>query len=446
MKMENIMENIYKNKIHLEPPTGLLNDPNGLCFFNDTYYLFHQWNRFKCDHSYKEWGLFTSTDLLNWKHQGSAILPDTPKDSHGVYSGSAITADQRLRIFYTGNTRNKLGLRKSYQNIAESTDGHTYIKKSSFETPLGLTENNRDPFVFKYKDLWFMIVGSQTTEYNGVVTLYTSSNLDKWSYQGIFFQSSELLQMCECPNLINFESIQILLACAQRKDRVLDTVISSTAGYFVGKISKDKFIATTKFLPLDYGFDFYAPQVLKAPDGRYLLWGWMSNMSAAEEKACPTINFGYLHCLTIPREIAFEKGKLIQRPLREILNASTLLIQNTDKIFNFNQTSKALLLQIDFNDSISDFTVNFATGAATLHHQKGKLILQRHNWSSNEIESRYVSIDKVEHLKIFIDLSAVEIFINDSSKVLSMRYFPNHPIKTHTFFCKDTHVVTLFEL
>lgn len=127
--MENIMENIYKNKIHLEPPTGLLNDPNGLCFFNDTYYLFHQWNRFKCDHSYKEWGLFTSTDLLNWKHQGSAILPDTPKDSHGVYSGSAITADQRLRIFYTGNTRNKLGLRKSYQNIAESTDGHTYIKK-----------------------------------------------------------------------------------------------------------------------------------------------------------------------------------------------------------------------------------------------------------------------------------------------------------------------------
>lgn len=69
-----------------------------------------------------------------------------------------------------------------------------------------------------------------------------------------------------------------------KKDRVLDTVISSTAGYFVGKISKDKFIATTKFLPLDYGFDFYAPQVLKAPDGRYLLWGWMSNMSAAEEK------------------------------------------------------------------------------------------------------------------------------------------------------------------
>lgn len=440
------MKNIYKNKIHLEPPTGLLNDPNGLCFFDDTYYIFHQWNRFKCDHSYKEWGLFTSNDLISWKHHGSAILPDTPKDSHGIYSGSAIVYKQKLRVFYTGNTRNELGLRKSYQHIAESIDGNTYIKKNSFETPLGLTENNRDPFVFKHRNIWFMIMGSQTMNHNGVVTLYTSEDLYEWDYKGIFFRSSELSQMCECPNLIDFESTQILLACAQKRDNVLDTVISSKSGYFVGKILNNKFVSSTKFLALDYGFDFYAPQVLKAPDGRYLMWGWMSSMSSAEEQTCPTIKFGYLHCLTIPREVKFENGQLIQRPVHELLNSSVLLSRNTDSVFNFEQVDYALLLQVNFDSLNSSFTVNFDGGTAALHYQNGQLILQRRNWSSNEIESRYLFIEQIKSIEIYIDLSAVEIFINSGSKVLSMRYFPDHDIKKHEFLCNDSHIVTLIEI
>lgn len=84
------MDNLYKMTYHIEPNRGLINDPNGFIQYKDTYYFFHQWNRFGLDHSYKEWGLFTSKDMLHWQSQGSAILPDREEDRNGVHSGSSI--------------------------------------------------------------------------------------------------------------------------------------------------------------------------------------------------------------------------------------------------------------------------------------------------------------------------------------------------------------------
>lgn len=105
----------------------MLNDPNGLTYFQGNYYVFHQWNRFDLNHSYKEWGLFTSNDLLRWKHQGSALLPDSEKDLSGVYSGSAIVIEDKLHLFYTGNSKIN-GSRRSLQCQAISEDGKTFQK------------------------------------------------------------------------------------------------------------------------------------------------------------------------------------------------------------------------------------------------------------------------------------------------------------------------------
>ena len=38
---------IKRQKYHLEPDRGLLNDPNGLVFYKDMYHVFFQWNRFE---------------------------------------------------------------------------------------------------------------------------------------------------------------------------------------------------------------------------------------------------------------------------------------------------------------------------------------------------------------------------------------------------------------
>ena len=36
-----------RQKFHLEPNVGLLNDPNGLIQYKGIYYVFFQWNRFE---------------------------------------------------------------------------------------------------------------------------------------------------------------------------------------------------------------------------------------------------------------------------------------------------------------------------------------------------------------------------------------------------------------
>lgn len=109
---------IKRQKYHLEPDRGLLNDPNGLVFYKDMYHVFFQWNRFEKNHSYKEWGHFTSKDLLHWNWEGSALLPDQFYEQNGVYSGSALIKDGQLRLFYTGNNKSG-GVRKSSQCLAE---------------------------------------------------------------------------------------------------------------------------------------------------------------------------------------------------------------------------------------------------------------------------------------------------------------------------------------
>ena len=78
----------YRQTYHIQPETGLLNDPNGLIFYNGTYYVSHQW-----------------FPLVSFTPHGPILEPDTAYDSHGVYSGSAFEYNGQLYYMYTGNHR-----------------------------------------------------------------------------------------------------------------------------------------------------------------------------------------------------------------------------------------------------------------------------------------------------------------------------------------------------
>ncbi|CBL50959.1 glycoside hydrolase family 32 protein [Lactobacillus crispatus] len=330
------MKNIHKNILHLEPNRGLMNDPNGLVFFKNKYYVFHQWNRFALDHSYKEWGLFTSTDLLHWKSQGSAILPDSLQDKDGVYSGSAVVKDNQLHLFFTGNCKNN-DQRSSYQRHAILHKEYSFIKQdTSISTPAECTEHFRDPYVSKTDNGWQMIIGGQTRDYRGAVAIYNSVDLNAWHYQGIFFTDDVLDQMCECPNLVHFDEEDLLMVCPQKRDIETDKNISSYAGYIVGEQKGYRFLPESKIQFLDEGFDFYAPQVFTDKNNRKIMLGWMSRMSEEQEKKCPTRKWGYIHCLTIPRKLKFIDGKLYQKPLKEYEKALDLKKEyfSTDIVFN----------------------------------------------------------------------------------------------------------------
>ena len=97
----------YQLKYHIRPSSGLLNDPNGFSYFNGKWHVFYQSFPFGAAHGLKSWMHLISEDLVHWQELGLALTPDTPLDSHGAYSGSALPIGDKLFLMYTGNVRDK---------------------------------------------------------------------------------------------------------------------------------------------------------------------------------------------------------------------------------------------------------------------------------------------------------------------------------------------------
>ena len=417
------MENLYKNYFHLEPPRGLLNDPNGLSYFQGNYYVFHQWNRFDLNHNYKEWGLFISKDLVHWEHQGSTLVPDRDKDLSGVYSGSALVVDDELYLFYTGNSKID-GRRRSLQCLATSNDGQTFQKlEGAVKTPSLYTEHHRDPKVWWDKGGYQMLVGGQTKAGVGAIAYYQSSDCRDWDYQGLFFSSDDLDQMAECPDYFELDGESVLLVCPQKRDLIRDEDISSYSAYYIGSVKDQVFHPQTDIQSMDAGFDFYAPQTFLDPKGRRLMWAWMSRMSSQEEASCPTRAFGYLHCMTMPRELRMIDGKLYQLPLQEIL----LRRNKVESIETFHYESEELaaqsIIDMTWGDSPSSVELALFDQNVILEYKNQELILSRKSWSDQQVHTKTVPLKELTALQIFIDSSAMELFINQGEKVMSLRYF-----------------------
>ena len=70
----------YREQLHLMPPVGWLNDPNGLCQLNGIYHAFFQYSPFNAEGGVKMWGHYTSKDMIDWEYQGVKLYPDQPFD------------------------------------------------------------------------------------------------------------------------------------------------------------------------------------------------------------------------------------------------------------------------------------------------------------------------------------------------------------------------------
>lgn len=420
---------IKKNQIfHLEPPTGLLNDPNGLVHFNGVYYVFFQWNKFLKDHSYKEWGMFTSKNFYEWKFEGSAILPDQKYDIDGVYSGSAEIIDDRLILYYTGNTKPN-GIRKTYQCYSESQDGKTFEKKGIFtETPNGYTEHFRDPKVLKVSESnYWMVIGAQTQNGEGAITLFHSENGKDWDYHSEILRLSEF-QMIECPDLFIVDNKAILIYSPQKRDNLVDKSLYSFSVYKPGQFD----VVTGEFQEeieenyqlIDEGFDFYAPQSFYSDEGKRILIAWMSNMTSQQEKV-----FGndekHIHCMTLPRELTIVNGNLIQKvpkAIYSLLGKKVDIYEDSNSRTKIISASRGLYLNLATTKNNFKFSLNNEISLSYDSSTK-EFSMTRNNWVNQKLEEKLLGLNELMNLEIWMDTSSIEVFINNGVKTLSSRFF-----------------------
>ncbi|HHG8773758.1 TPA: sucrose-6-phosphate hydrolase [Raoultella planticola] len=426
---------------HLAPVTGLMNDPNGFIEFAGRYHLFYQWNPLACDHTFKCWGHWSSADLLHWQHAPLALMPDEEYDRSGCYSGSAIDNAGKLTLCYTGNVKFEDGSRTAWQCLATENSDGTFSKTGPvLPLPKGYTGHVRDPKVWQHEGRWYMVLGAQDLQKRGKALLFSSTDLHQWETEGEIAGSDlnglrDAGYMWECPDLFPLADRHILICCpqgiAREADRYLNTYPAVwTAGRF------DYASATFdhgELHELDAGFEFYAPQTLQATDGRRLLVGWMG-VPDGEEMRQPTIDHGWIHQMTCLRELTFHDGKLYQRPVAELeaLRGEAQPWQEqpwpmtpADMLFAL---SPGCELAIDFGNALR------------LELSASGLRLTRRSLQSTAIHARYWR-GEVRTLRVLIDRSSIEIFINDGEGVMSSRCFPRYPAQivfsgaTPTTFC-----------
>ena len=204
------MRNDHRQKLHLEPLKGWLNDPNGLCFFNGAYHVYFQYAPDSPEgKGGKCWGHWESGDLLSWRFTGTVLFPDTPEDKNGVYSGCGFVKGDTLYLFYTGNVKYPgdhdyiTSGRGANVILVTTEDGVTMSGKKVLlrneDYPSYCSCHVRDPKVWEEDGRYHMVLGARTLDSKGCVLYYVSDDLVNWEHERTLFGGDGSF-MWECPD------------------------------------------------------------------------------------------------------------------------------------------------------------------------------------------------------------------------------------------------------
>lgn len=435
---ENVNQSPWHANYHIEPRTGLLNDPNGFSFFNGKYNLFYQNWPFGAAHGLKEWIHTESDDLVHFYVTGAELRPDTEHDSHGAYSGSAYEVDGKLFLFYTGNVRDKKWIRDTLQIGAWMDKDHNITKCENIliHKPADVTEHFRDPQIFNYKGQLYTIVGAQNLEKSGFIKVYkaTDNNVETWEEVGnLDFGSTGSEYMIECPNLLFVDEKPVIIYCPQGLDKSelnYDNIYPNTFKICQSFDTENiKLVGASEIQNLDYGFEAYATQGFNTPDGRTLIVSWIG----LPDIDYPTDKYDYQGAMSLVKELSIKDGKLYQYPVETITSLRVSSEEFTSKVETNNTYELELTFPTNQKSELLLFSDSKGNGLSLIVDTKeGKIILDRSKagiqYATDFGTIRECSIDTKETTaNIFVDNSIIEIFINKGEKVFTSRVFPeNH--------------------
>ena len=425
----------FRPHFHIAPPTGLMNDPNGLIFDGEKYHLFYQWFPFDALHGMKHWKHLITKDFQHYQ-SADDLIPCELFESHGCYSGGALKIDDKLAMFYTGNTRRPSdNQRVPYQNLAIFDLNGKLLSKSPLieNAPEGYTEHVRDPKpYFAENGKIHFICGAQRENLTGTAIIFEMDNLeDTPRLLGELslpaFDNNKVF-MWECPDLLKLGDKDVFIWSPQGKDRETHQFQNNYhATYAVGKLTDLTFEAE-HIAELDQGFDFYAPQTFAglSKTENAILFGWIG----LPDLTYPTDKFKWHSALTLPRELRLEGNKIYQRPIAK-------MYENLTALSTFQLDSKAEITDLDrayikFESNNQAFDLTFFQNeqgqSLRLSYENGLVCLDRSQSEQTELmekfgSKRFCEIENLQTVEIFFDYSVMEIFLNHGEKAMTSRFF-----------------------
>ncbi|TAI48026.1 glycoside hydrolase family 32 protein [Flagellimonas allohymeniacidonis] len=452
---------MYRPQYHFSPEEKWMNDPNGLVYHDGIYHLFYQFYPDDIVWGPMHWGHAISKDMMHWEHKPIALYPD----EHGlIFSGSAVV-DHNNTSGFAKNGETPLVAIFTYhlmegekagrddfqtQGIAYSLDnGDTWTKYEN--NPVignpGIRDF-RDPKVFWHEESeqWIMaLVAGDHAKF------YSSADLKKWKFLSDFgkYQGAHG-GVWECPDLFKLKA-----EGTEEEKWVL--IISINPGapnggsgtqYFIGEFDGKRFTSNQRKPKwLDFGTDNYAGVTYNNTlNNERIFIGWMSNWDYARDT--PTEK--WRSAMTLPRDLSLRKEGddfvLLNYPFGTVDSLAKKVITNGIKIPPQNkETLKVDGLnqsQIRFSTESKNFNVILKnemgeTLNLSMDTEMGAFLLDRMQSGKVDFQPEFgnkkhhMSISSLREepyeVKIFLDWSSVEVFIDQGRYTMTQQLFPTMP-------------------
>lgn len=446
----------FRPLYHHTPAYGWMNDPNGMFYKDGVYHLYFQYNPYGAVWGNMHWGHSTSTDLMHWKFEGCAIVPDA---WGAIFSGSCVVdhentagfGKEAVVAFYTSAKSTPWG-DIQMQSMAYSLDnGKTFTKYEGNPILTSSEKDFRDPKVFWYAPgkHWVMILAvGQHME------IYSSVNLKEWKKESEFgAMQGAHGGVWECPDLV-----EIPVEGTREKKWVLICNLNpggpfggSAAQYFVGSFDGKKFVneSPTQTKWMDWGKDNYATVTWNnAPDGRCIALGWMSNWQYANN--VPTRQ--YRSANTLARDLTlYREGQelyLKSTPSSEVKKArgkkvsipSFKVSEKHEMVNLFEEKQGAYEVEIVIQNAgaskIAFCLLNDKGEKVSMYYDlnRKQFVMDRSESGTVDFSKDFpavtvapVNVDKELTLRLFVDRSSIEAFGEDGKFVMTNLVFPSQP-------------------
>ena len=418
-------------QFHFTTRRGWINDPNGLLYHNGTYHLYYQHNPMEREWENMTWGHATSTDLLHWTEQPTALHPD---QLGTMFSGSAIFDAQNTSGF--GTKRNPPIVyaytaegKHQTQCIAYSLDGGMTLQKYDANPVIDSNErwhshDTRDPRLLWYApgNHWSMVLNERDGH-----SIYTSPDLRQWTFQ------SHTRGFWECPDL--FE-----LPVDGRPDDTRWVMLGASNTYMLGRFDGKKFTPEGTKHRFTTGTIYAAQTVTGMTDGRRVQIGW----GRVDHAGMP-----FNGMMLLPTELQLvttvDGIRLRSFPIREVETLLTPLLQRPDTLSA--QQANDLLAPLALQDAFHlHFTLHQTYSTSAGIALNGQNLLDS-DMNSNLVNGQFYSqqdpTQMALEVDIYVDRTSVEVFIDHGLYSYSLQR--SHPSNAEglRFWGTDVEVADL---
>jgi beta-fructofuranosidase len=442
---------------HYVNPEGNLNDPNGLCFWQGLWHLFYQ--AYPPEDPRQHWGHAVSEDLVHWRDLPYAIYPNPER---ACFSGSALVEEDRVIAMYHGTRVGNMVAVSSDPLLLnwEKVTGKAVIPIAN---PSGerLPYNVFDPCIWKKDGMYYSLSAGRKNEGPAgkpvrANFLFRSKDLANWEYMHPFVEDDMYTRIWDdgaCPYFWPIGERHILPFFSH----------NSGGQYLLGDYDKegDKFIVTNHGL-FNFGAvgpgGVHAPSAVPDGNGGVII---IFNMNPGKATA------GWNQIMSLPRRLTLlSREQVGMEPAGDIeslrydqqhLDSMTLPANKEVVLNTINGNAIEILAKIDpKNSQMIEMNVLRSPDkeeytriafykrrgyrdhelSATLEREKRyqaqySIITLESSFSSilPDVRSRppesapvNIELDEYLELRVFIDKSVVEVFVNGRQCVAARVY------------------------